>query len=69
MDRDVNAAINIKNWGKLELNRWGTHQIYACGETNDGEELVSSSYVSMKQENSLIVNKNNLLIIKEAAIL
>ncbi len=33
MDRDINAAINIKRWGIEEINRVGTTQIHACGNT------------------------------------
>ncbi|MFW5879867.1 MAG: RNA-guided endonuclease InsQ/TnpB family protein [bacterium] len=50
-NRDINAAINIKNWGIDEINRCGTHRIYACGDTNDGGQLYDwSNYVSVKQE-------------------
>lgn len=51
LDRDINAAINIKIWGRDEINRCGTHQIYACGDTTNGEKAIDfSSYVSEKQE-------------------
>lgn len=51
LDRDLNAAINIKAIGIDKLNRTGTVRIYACGDTNDGEKAIDfSSYVSMKQE-------------------
>ena len=49
IDRDINAAINIKTWGRDEFNRCGTHQIYACGDTADGANSIAS-HVSMKQE-------------------
>ena len=51
INRDLNAAINIKRWGIDQLNRCGTHQIHACEDTN-GEDISSdmSSYVSLKQE-------------------
>ena len=49
IDRDLNASINIKRWGIIELNRLGINQIYACGDTSDGDSL-ESSYVSMNQE-------------------
>lgn len=47
LDRDHNAAINIRNWGRDEINRCGTHRIYACGDTTDGTMV---SHVSTKQE-------------------
>ena len=51
MDRDHNAAINIRRWTIEETNRCGTHQIYACEDTSSGDEARdSSSYVSLKQE-------------------
>jgi putative transposase len=43
IDRDINAAINIKRWGIDKINRCGTHQIYACGDTNDGEKAMAFS--------------------------
>ncbi len=44
IDRDLNAAINIKN-------RAGIAQINACGNTSSGDDVMtSSSYVLMKQE-------------------
>lgn len=59
IDRDVNAAINIKKWGIEKLNRAGTVRIHACGDTNDGGDLStnSSSYVSVKQEKFLSSDK------------
>lgn len=54
-DRDINAAMNIRLFGLTEINRLGTSRIHACGETNDGElTKISSSYVSLKQENLVI---------------
>ena len=51
IDRDINAAINIKQWGRNEINRCGTHQIYACGDTTDGVKAIAfTSHVSAKQE-------------------
>lgn len=51
MDRDINAAVNIKRWGIKDTNRTGTVQIHACGDTSDGEEkYFSSSQVLLKQE-------------------
>ena len=64
LDRDINAAINIKNWGRDEINRCGTHRIYACGDTTDGEKAIDfSSYVSMNQEkfSSILEEKPSLL--------
>jgi putative transposase len=37
MDRDLNAAINIKNWGIDDINTAGTAGIYACGDTAVGD--------------------------------
>jgi putative transposase len=42
--RDLNAAVNIKYHGIIELNRAGTVRIYACGDTQ----------VLLKQESSLV---------------
>ena len=53
-DRDVNAAINIRNEGIDMINRAGIARIYACGDTSDG--IHSSewiSHVSLKQEQVL----------------
>lgn len=58
LDRDINAAINIKNWGRDEINRAGTARIYACGDTTDEEKAIDfSSHVSMKQEKFLTSGK------------
>ena len=58
MDRDANAAINIKKWGIDKINRCGTHQIYACGDTNVGDQAYDwSRYVSEKQEKFLSLDK------------
>jgi putative transposase len=49
--RDLNAAVNIKQFGITETNRAGTVQIYACGDTSDGVgSRLSTSHVSVKQE-------------------
>ena len=51
LDRDCNAAINIRRYAIEEIDRCGTHQIQACGVTTSGELMqVSSSYVTLKQE-------------------
>ena len=53
ISRDLNAAINIRNWSWLELtkNTAGTAGINACGVTSDGpDEYSSGSYVAMRQE-------------------
>lgn len=51
LDRDINAAINIKKWGMNEINRAWTSRIYACGDTSNGEKAIYFfSYVSLKQE-------------------
>ena len=45
IDRDLNAAINIKQI------TFGTKENYACGDTNTGDEIRSSSrHVSLNQE-------------------
>lgn len=41
-DRDINAAVNIRNFGLHEINRVGTTQIYACGD--------NAVMLSLKQE-------------------
>ena len=52
MNRDLNAAMNIKNWGIEKIIGQGSVQIYACGDTSDGDsEQSESSYVSLNQEN------------------
>lgn len=48
LDRDINAAINIKNEGLRMLDRVGTTQIQACGERSSVSEMKHSC--SMKQE-------------------
>jgi putative transposase len=52
IDRDANAAINIKKWALDDLmNRYGTYQIKACGDTSggiSGQPLISQ--VSLNQE-------------------
>ena len=48
LDRDINAAINIKNEGLRILDRTGTAQIEACGE--DSSDLLDFRS-SLKQEN------------------
>ena len=53
ISRDLNAAINIRNWSWLELtkNTAGTAGINACGVTSDGlDEYSSASYVAVRQE-------------------
>ena len=51
IDRDLNAAINILNWGIDVHNTAGTAEINACGDATDGDnDVVLSSHVSMKQE-------------------
>lgn len=48
LDRDINAAINIKNEGLNMLDRAGTARIQACGE--DSSDLLDLRS-SLKQEN------------------
>ena len=51
IDRDLNAAINIKQETIRELHRTGTVRIYACGDTSDGDAGYHvSSHVSLNQE-------------------
>jgi putative transposase len=51
MDRDLNAAINLKFWAIRELNRAGTVQIYARGDTATGDMAIDMSRcVSLKRE-------------------
>jgi len=51
IDRDFNAALNIKAFGIEILNRAGIARINACGETTNGDlTYIKSSYVSIKQE-------------------
>ena len=53
ISRDLNAAINIKNWAWeiLTKNTAGTAGIQACGVTSDGaDDISSASYVALKQE-------------------
>lgn len=58
IDRDINAAINIKRWGIDEINRAGTVRIHACGDITDGETSSDvSSYVLMKQEKFYTINE------------
>ena len=46
INRDLNAAINIRN------NTFGTKEIYVCGDTSTGDVgYHASRYVSLKQEN------------------
>ena len=52
-DRDINAAINIRNWGMEEINRVGTTRINACGDITDLEVGIhTTNHVSKKQETS-----------------
>jgi putative transposase len=51
MNRDANAAINLKLWAMREMNRAGTVRIYARGDTAIGDEIRKSSRcVSLKRE-------------------
>jgi hypothetical protein len=51
MDRDANAAINLKLWAIRELNRAGTARIYARGDTSVGDMAIDMSrHVSLKRE-------------------
>jgi len=49
MNRDLNAAINILNWGIQEINTAGTAEIYACGDVSVGDDTaVSSRHASVE---------------------
>ena len=51
IDRDLNAAINIKEWAIEEFNTGGTPGIYACGDSSVGIGGMSPiRYGSLKQE-------------------
>ena len=51
MDRDANAAINLKLWAMREMNRAGTARIYARGDTSVGDMAIDiSRHVSLKRE-------------------
>ena len=57
MSRDINAAINIRKFAINEINRAGTVQIQACGDTAVGDLVATKSrHVSMKQEKFLTNN-------------
>jgi putative transposase len=49
MDRDLNAAINIRNWGIQEINTAGIAEIHACGDVSVGDDAaVSSRHASIE---------------------
>ena len=50
IDRDINAALNLKSWAIKEINRTGTVRIYARGDTAGGVECFSTSHVSLNCE-------------------
>lgn len=52
LDRDANAALNIRRWGEEILqNTAGTAEIYASGDTSTGDESSDlSRYVSLNEE-------------------
>ena len=51
LDRDANAAINLKLWAIREMNRAGTARIYARGDTSGGHTAIDvCSHVSLKRE-------------------
>jgi len=54
LDRDLNAAINIRSFGIERLIRAGTARIYACGVTAIGDQTMDwSRYVTEKQETAI----------------
>ena len=50
IDRDINAALNLKSWAIKEINRTGTVRIYAQGDTAGGVDCFSTSHVSLNCE-------------------
>jgi len=63
MDRDVNAAINIKSWGIDLINRCGTHRIHACQDTSGRDQaIVWSSHASLKQEKILVIDEEATIL-------
>ena len=66
MNRDLNAALNIKRSGIDALNRCGTHQIHACEDTNGGDiSNDMSSYVSLKQEKFFTTGKEAARVVTQ----
>lgn len=49
-DRDINAAINIRQFGIIELYRLGTCRIYACGDNSSGLDVNPNETMSLNQE-------------------
>jgi putative transposase len=60
ISRDLNAAINIRNWSwDLLTNTAGTAGIHACGDTSNGlSGYQDSSCVSMRQENIRVIDSD-----------
>lgn len=52
-DRDINAALNIRQFGIEELLGKGTCRIYACGDASSGFVKNQNETMSMKQEPEL----------------
>jgi putative transposase len=51
LNRDANAAINLKLWAIREMHRAGTARIYARGDTAVGDMAIDiSRHVSLKRE-------------------
>ena len=51
LDRDINAALNLKSWAIKEINRMGTIRIYAQGDTAGGAaNMEVASHVSSNCE-------------------
>jgi hypothetical protein len=49
-DRDVNAAVNIRQFGIGELVGKGTCRIYACRDNSAGDVVTQHETMSLKQE-------------------
>jgi len=67
MDRDLNASINIKNWGINEINTAGTAEIYACGDISDGDILEDSSLDSYNISSHVSLKHGIISSLEEAA--
>jgi len=54
IDKDVNASINIKQWG-YDIGQ-GLSENYACGDISDRvvQSVCTASYVSLKQEDQIL---------------
>jgi len=67
MDRDLNSAINILNWGINEINTAGTAEIYACGDISVGDILEDSSLDSYNISSHVSLKHEIISSLEEAA--